>query len=787
MNTKKNTRYGNASTSVKGLICTICFMLTCGVTALHAQTVASYSFSAFNTAYTALAGSPLATIQQNNHDTTINLGFTFNFANGSYNDITVSSNGQLSFNPFTANDLINDTLVADSIGPMLMPLWDDLGGDSATATYSLLGTAPNRIFKVEYSGWRWSSSSATNAISMQVSLYETDNVIDFQYDQGPTPYDTLSGGATIGLFNSTSDWQTLSDATASPTPSAALFTTDIDQKPASGQVYRWTPPVAAAGNNFSVSSYHNCSGPHLVANTAIYTPGMGVKTWYGDAGTDSAAVTSGNFGGHATFDHVYAFSGTYSVKMVLYNGAAAIDSIQFSYEHVLCNTIYIGFFYDANSNCVQDAGELDIVQPSLTEVDSNGVPVDTIPATSGFYYTAYGNTGDVYDFKPVSLAPGYSINCPQSGVISKTLQTANNIAPQSFAIVCGNPSDFDLAISATTISGRHTGNIDMLVSNTYCAPQNATVTVTFDPGYAYSGSTPPAVGHTASTITWDINSLSALTAPTPALHGSIERPLPWFVVGTPVDYMITVTPATGDMDTTNNTMIIHDTITGSFDPNHIQVNPDGYIAAGTKLTYSIEFENTGNDTATNIYVLDTIPAELDFNSLQIKAASAFMNIVKYSDGTHNIIKFDFPDINLPDSVHHPENCTGMFTYTINAKNGLPDGTLIHNRAGIYFDDNEVVMTNTTENIIGQPLNVAGINQQSRIDMFPNPATTELMVMTEKGAYSSLAITNSMGQQVLLQHISNGQAKVNVKSLPAGIYYITFKGTGGSTVKKLVKM
>ncbi|MBS1586177.1 MAG: T9SS type A sorting domain-containing protein [Bacteroidetes bacterium] len=777
----KHSRYGFS------IVCSLLMVMLCSSATLRAQSAASYTFSAFNATYNALAGTSLPTIQQNNHDTTISLGFNFNFAGGTYSNVTVSSNGQLSFNPFVANDLDNKLLTADSIGPMLMPLWDDVSGDSATATYSVTGTAPNRVFKMEYSGWRWSSSAASNAISMEVSLYETDNIIDFQYSQGPTAYDLLGGGATIGIFNNTGDWQTLPDASTNPTPSSTSFTTSITQKPASGQVYRWSPPVAAATNSFSVVTYDNCTNPQFVANTATYTPGMGVKTYYGDTYTDSAAVTSGNFGGHAVFNHAYATSGTYTIKMILYSGAAAVDSVQFSYVHAICNTMYIGFFYDDNGNCSRDAGEADILQPSLTEVDSNGTPVDTIPATSGFYYTAYGSVGDIYDFKPISMGPDLFVHCPGTGVISNTLTITNNIAPKYFAIECANGSYFDLAVSATTTSGRHTGLIDMLVSNSYCAPKNSNVTLTFDGGYAYNTSTPPATSHTGTTAVWDINALSALTTPTPNISCHIETPLTWFVIGVPVDYMITVTPTTGDADTTNNTVIIHDTITGAFDPNHIQVNPDGHIAAGTKLTYSVEFENTGNDTATNIYVMDTIPAELDFSSLQIKAASGVMDVVKYTAGGYNIIKFDFPNVNLPDSVHHPENCTGMFTYTINAKNGLPDGTLIQNHAGIYFDNNEVVLTNTTENIIGLPTGVSVLNKERNVDMFPNPVTNQLTIKVTQGSYSSLTITNALGRVMLHQQIGSAVMRVNTSSLPAGLYYISFAGAQGTETRKFVKL
>lgn len=62
------------------------------------------------------------------------------------------------------------------------------------------------------------------------------------------------------------------------------------------------------------------------------------------------------------------------------------------------------------------------------------------------------------------------------------------------------------------------------------------------------------------------------------------------------------------------------TIIGSFDPNDILVTPEGYgdkhyIEPETELEYKIRFQNVGNDTAFNIYVFDTLPNELDVESI----------------------------------------------------------------------------------------------------------------------------------------------------------------------------
>ena len=166
-----------------------------------------------------------------------------------------------------------------------------------------------------------------------------------------------------------------------------------------------------------------------------------------------------------------------------------------------------------------------------------------------------------------------------------------------------------------------------------------------------------------------------------------------------------------------------------------------------------------------------------------------MNIATFNDGTHNIVKFDFPGINLPDSSHHGQ-CDGMVVFTINTKNGLSDGTLIDNRAGIYFDDNAVVMTNTVEDIIGSASTETGtqvVTANNKVAIYPNPTNETLTIKTPQGIYTNYTISNTVGQVLLQNDLTNTRTTADVKTLASGLYYITLRGSGGAVVKKFVKM
>lgn len=61
--------------------------------------------------------------------------------------------------------------------------------------------------------------------------------------------------------------------------------------------------------------------------------------------------------------------------------------------------------------------------------------------------------------------------------------------------------------------------------------------------------------------------------------------------------------------------------------------------------------------------------------------------------------FEFNNINLPDSTSNLEGSQGYVSYSIKAKTGLPENTIIKNTSAIYFDYNPPIITNTVENIL----------------------------------------------------------------------------------------
>lgn len=537
-----------------------------------------------------------------------------------------------------------------------------------------------------------------------------------------------------------------------------------------------------------------CNAPQYIITTPTYNPAYVLNCIFGDGDTAVTVLSPGySGGGRALLTHTYDHSGTYTVSVRLLHGGVCIDSSTFSYEHKLCYSLSCNNYLDLNGNCTEDANEPKLKSPLLIEIDSNGVSIDTISSTSGLYQTTQGNTGDIYAFKIISSPPGLHLTCPTSGIIFDTLtNSAFSNQTNSFGFECNTSGSFDLGLYAEVpVTGINDQWGNIYVSNSYCLPTSGNVTLHYDQHYkvATSGGIaidvrPTPTSYTDSTISWDISALSAYDMMPIDLYYAIWRhPDSPIVVGYPAKSYYTVSPTSGDVNASNNFETRIDTVRGGCDPNHISVTPSGYIAAGTRLRYEIAFTNTGNDTTYNVYVMDTLSEFVDMSSYRLTMSSADMIITKIRDNSYNILRFDFPNIYLLDSMHHPDDCTRGVIYEVDVKAGLPYDTQITNRAGIYFDFNPVVMTNTAVNIIGAPSNITKISNEQELLIYPNPANSTLYIEHAPTGVD-YTIISPVGTVVQKGTLHGKIDQLAIENLPQAAYILKI---GNSTMRKFIKL
>ncbi len=534
-----------------------------------------------------------------------------------------------------------------------------------------------------------------------------------------------------------------------------------------------------------------CNNPVFSLFTNLYDTGLTVRTYFGD-GTycTQPVVDSGGYGYvscYSIYYDYYFMSGTYSVKQVLYQSGVPVDSVSGYIEHFICDGMQNISYYDlSGAGHFVPGTDVPIYLPMSYVVDSGSVITDTSSGNAYSYTCLPAVAGTIYGFRELP-AYGLVTTTPAGSINYDTVTTA--ASRQHFVNytgnVCSSSSGFDLAVYSYHRSTTSRARLSISIDNLSCPAQDATVTMHFSPKYNFTSSYPAPLSVIGNTVTWLLPALSIYS------HGYIcvdlTVPGAYLVIGDTLHYDISVTPTTGDINPANNSMVIIDTCRGPWDPNEMSVTPSGTITTGTQLQYTIGFENTGNDTAFNINVYDTLSPNVDAHSLKFVTASAYVNTTTLWFNGQTIVKFDFPHINLLDSSHHNQ-CDGMLIFTVNSKSGLPNGTTIFNHAGIVFDDNPVVVTDTVENIISTPpAKIAPVTAQQVVTIYPNPANDEVTISADNTSYATATFTNVLGQQVLTQSLTASQTKVIVSSLAPGIYYVTLTGAVGVKVVKLEKM
>ncbi len=144
-------------------------------------------------------------------------------------------------------------------------------------------------------------------------------------------------------------------------------------------------------------------------------------------------------------------------------------------------------------------------------------------------------------------------------------------------------------------------------------------------------------------------------------------------------------------------------VIGSFDPNLKTAVPTGagtqhILAANRALHYTIDFQNTGSDMAYHVLLRDVLDKNLDINTFRPGFAS---HPYTWDIRDMNKLNVLFSMIMLPDSNTNEPASHGFFSFDIEQKSDLPDGTTLNNTANIIFDFNPPITTNTVQHTIGQ--------------------------------------------------------------------------------------
>ena len=221
----------------------------------------------------------------------VNIGFTFNYEGVNYTQYSVSPDGWLLLGGATAVSQFTNAVTSSTNVPKIYPYWDDLAtGIDGNVQVLVTGSAPNRIFIVQWFVTVPRNTTGNANSTFQAWLYETSNKIEFRYGTMGVPTSgSISGGITgvtstnfnsITYSNNTSSSTTPNDVNAIAPPLGTIYT----YLPPN-YTYSWSPATFLNSTTISNPLASN------VTVTTTYTVTV-TNTVTGCSSTSSVTVTA---------------------------------------------------------------------------------------------------------------------------------------------------------------------------------------------------------------------------------------------------------------------------------------------------------------------------------------------------------------------------------------------------------------------------------------------------------------------------------------------------------------
>lgn len=355
-------------------------------------------------------------------------------------------------------------------------------------------------------------------------------------------------------------------------------------------------------------------------------------------------------------------------------------------------------FNDSVANCTVDIGEKKFENIKINLLKNGSLVQQTYTNAFGefIFKTDTGNYTCAIDTSNLSLA----VTCPANGFYNAVITTNTIDTSLNFGLQCAQ--GFDVGVKAIVNDSGvfrlgHTASVTFKMGDMssqfglHCASGiSGAITIIATGGFgnitAAAGALIPVIN--GDTLFYAINDFGNIDFNN---DFRILVHIPILVSGNAVCFSVQVSPTTNDLLPLNNNLQHCFYHVNSFDPNLKEAYPkDKIISTMNDITYIIRFQNTGNAPAENIFITDTLDSNLDAGSFEMLAFS-HQPIVSL---VGNVLKFKFPDINLPDSTNNEPNSHGFFQFKIKLKDSLALGTVLKNNADIFFDYNTPVKTNT---------------------------------------------------------------------------------------------
>jgi uncharacterized repeat protein (TIGR01451 family) len=375
--------------------------------------------------------------------------------------------------------------------------------------------------------------------------------------------------------------------------------------------------------------------------------------------------------------------------------------------------------------------------------------------------------------------PMHIINIPNPGITA--------IANFCVSPVGNHP---DVGISIITVTRARPGldaTYRIVYSNKGNTLQSGTFYINFNTSkLSFVSATVPPVSQASNTLNW--NYVNLYPFQTRSVDVTFRVALPPIANGGDVlTFSGTINPVNGDETPGDNHTRFVQTIVNSYDPNDKEVGEGSTIdinEAGDYLHYTIHFQNEGNAEAIKVLIKDSLTNNLNWNSFVPMAASHSFtaNMPK-----GNVVEFVFNNINLPPKSVNETASQGFVAFKVKPKTTITVGETINNKAEIYFDFNQPIITNTVSTTIVSPKKPGNLIDLS---VYSNPVKDEIRFTVKAGSkIRVINLYNVIGEKLYSETVttSGTDRKVNVANLPTGILFLQVITNEGTAVQKVTRL
>lgn len=550
-------------------------------------------------------------------------------------------------------------------------------------------------------------------------------------------------------------------------------------------------PIAASGNlTFNISQTRSDTGAGIDVDFIAWGPFSNADVC-GPANLNPAKEVACGYSTAAVenFTIQNALAGQYYILMVTNfsnaQGTIKIVEAQGSNTGSLnCSGLRLHAFLDANANGTFDTGEAPFQAGDFTYEKNNNGMVHNIANFTGYqniYDESLANTYDVGLTIPANLQS--YVSAAPSSYNNVPVNSAAAITTHRFPVTVTQPFE-DLAIHtiapAQPLSGFTYKNI-IVYKNKGITPASGTITFTKDPALNIASISETGATETATGFNYSFTNLLPFETRTITVVMNVP-PIPAVNLGQQINTSVSIAGAVEDIDLTNNESALDEIVVGSYDPNDKLESHGGRIkhdefSANDYLYYTIRFQNTGTAPAINVRIEDMLDEQLNVSSFEMIRASHNFIV----DRVGNYVTWRFNNIMLPFETQNEPESHGYVHFRIKPNAGFSVGDIIPNTAGIYFDFNPAIITNTVTTEFFMPLSTSQFDTNS-FTMYPNPAKQTVTVNAGAGSQNLIQIrlVDVTGKTLFVKDkLNSTSTTLDVTAFGAGMYFMEITAENGA--------